>query len=102
MSVLVVELVESGNLPPEWRSGIAAKDEHHRTPLRGESGELHVRGLVELGQRKIGSGIAGMQSAGAGTHPKSFKGKKQKRDRTGELGHKSGKGSLRAGGDSGE
>ncbi len=37
-----------------------------------------------------------MQSAGAGTHPKSFKGKKQEWDRTGELGHESGKGFRRA------
>ena len=34
LSVLLVELVESGNLPPEGRSSIAAKDEHHRLALR--------------------------------------------------------------------
>jgi len=28
LTVLVVELVESGNLPPEGRSGVAAENEH--------------------------------------------------------------------------
>jgi hypothetical protein len=58
--VLIIELVEGGNLPPERRSGVAAEDEHHRALLRGEGGELHVRGFVQLGQGKIGSGVAGM------------------------------------------
>ena len=31
--VLVVELVESGNLPPEWRSSVAAKNHDHRLGL---------------------------------------------------------------------
>ena len=26
----IVELVEGGNLPPKWRSGIAPEDEDHR------------------------------------------------------------------------
>ncbi len=30
IAVLVVKLVQGGNLPPERRSGIAAKDEHDR------------------------------------------------------------------------
>jgi len=34
--VLLVQLVESGHLPPEGRSGVAAEDEHHRLALRGE------------------------------------------------------------------
>ena len=29
ITVLIVELVESGNLPPEGRSGIAAENQHH-------------------------------------------------------------------------
>jgi hypothetical protein len=27
--VLIVKLVQGGNLPPEWRSSIAAENEHH-------------------------------------------------------------------------
>jgi hypothetical protein len=34
LSVLLVELVESGNLPPEGRSSVAAEDEHNRLALR--------------------------------------------------------------------
>jgi hypothetical protein len=37
-AVLVVELVESGNLPPERRSGVTAKDKYHRL-LRRQGGE---------------------------------------------------------------
>src|SRR5271165_3996570 len=28
--ILLVELIEGRNLPPEWRSGVAAEDQHHR------------------------------------------------------------------------
>jgi hypothetical protein len=31
--ILLVKLIESGNLPPEWRSSIAAEDEHYRLTL---------------------------------------------------------------------
>jgi hypothetical protein len=34
--VLLVQLVESGYLPPEGRSGVAAEDEHYRLALCGE------------------------------------------------------------------
>jgi hypothetical protein len=36
--ILLVELVESGNLPPEWRSSVAAKDENDRVTLRRQAG----------------------------------------------------------------
>ena len=58
VSVLLVELVEGGHLPPERRSGIASKDQHHRPLLGRESGQLHLRGFVELGQREVRSRIA--------------------------------------------
>ena len=45
--VLIVELVESGNLPPEGRSSVAAEHEHHRL-LRDEGGELDRAGFVLL------------------------------------------------------
>jgi hypothetical protein len=31
--VLLGKPVQGGNLPPEWRSGVAAEDQHHR-PVR--------------------------------------------------------------------
>jgi hypothetical protein len=40
ITVLVVELVEGRNLPPEGRSGVAAEDEDYRL-FCGEGGELH-------------------------------------------------------------
>jgi hypothetical protein len=36
ISVLVVELVEGRNLPPEGRSSIASKDKHNRAALGGQ------------------------------------------------------------------
>jgi hypothetical protein len=32
VSVLLVQFVERGNLPPEGRSGVAAKDKYHGLP----------------------------------------------------------------------
>jgi hypothetical protein len=31
--ILLVKLIESGNLPPEWRSSVAAEDEHYGLAL---------------------------------------------------------------------
>ena len=45
--VLVVELVESGNLPPEGRSRIAAKNKDDRL-LGGQSRKLHASGVIEF------------------------------------------------------
>lgn len=39
--VLVVELIESGNLPPKRWSSIAAEDEHNRL-IRSEGRQLHL------------------------------------------------------------
>ena len=38
--VLIVELVEGGNLPPEGRSSVAAENQHDRL-ARIEFGEMH-------------------------------------------------------------
>ena len=46
-TVLVIKFVEGRNLPPERRSGVTAKDQHDRTALRGETGQLHGSFLVE-------------------------------------------------------
>jgi hypothetical protein len=71
--VLVCELVESGNLPPEGRSSVAAENENDRF-LGGESRELDAVGFVELEQREVGSGITGAEFAGAGVSPESLEG----------------------------
>jgi hypothetical protein len=71
--VVVCELVESGNLPPEGRSSVAAKDKDDRF-LGGESGELNAVALVELEQREVRSGIAGAEFAGAGVSPERLEG----------------------------
>ena len=49
VAVLLIEFVEGGNLPPERRSGITAKDEHDRLP-GGQRGQLNLVGLVQLYQ----------------------------------------------------
>jgi hypothetical protein len=49
IGVLIVKFVEGGNLPPEWRSSVAAEDHHHRlcfVDLR----KMYRFGLVELNQ----------------------------------------------------
>ncbi len=45
--VLIVELVEGGNLPPEWRSGITAENQD-RGLLLSDFGELDASALVQL------------------------------------------------------
>ncbi len=70
--VLVIKLVEGRNLPPEGRSGVTAKDQHHRLH-RGEGGQLHVAGLVELCHREIWGDIARLQTAGTRVRPQRFK-----------------------------
>jgi hypothetical protein len=32
-AILLVELIEGRNLPPEWRSSVAAEYQNHRLPL---------------------------------------------------------------------
>ena len=56
--VLIVELVEGGNLPPKWRSGITPEDEHHWLMFCREGGELHPSGFVESLKREIRCGVA--------------------------------------------
>jgi hypothetical protein len=79
-SVLLVEFVEGGNLPPERRSSVTAEDKHDRLMLRGQGRELNGCALIELGQRKVGSLVTNLQSAGAGVRPQSFKRKDEEGD----------------------
>jgi hypothetical protein len=39
--ILLIKLIKSGNLPPERRSCVAAKDEHHGLALRRQTREPH-------------------------------------------------------------
>ena len=45
--VIVEELVEGGNLPPEGWSSVAAEHEHYGR-VGGEGGQLDAVGLVEF------------------------------------------------------
>ena len=56
--ILLIQLVEGGHLPPERRSGVAAKHEYHGVVLRGKRRELDLLGLVQFGQREVGRAIA--------------------------------------------
>jgi hypothetical protein len=66
--VFFVKLVESGNLPPKWRSSVTSKDEYDWLLLI-QFRQLNVIALVELNQGKSGSLIAYMKMAGARPQP---------------------------------
>jgi hypothetical protein len=87
ISVLLVELVEGGNLSPEGRSGVTSEDENHWPPLRSKSRDPYLRTFVELHQRKVGGEIANLQAAGTGLRPQSFKWKDDKGDGSRYPGH---------------
>jgi len=74
ISILIVELVEGGNLPPEGRSSVAAENEDNRLLCR-EGGKLNAPALIQLQEIEIGGGIAWMQFAGALVSPESLEGK---------------------------
>src|SRR5450755_1794137 len=52
-SILLVELVEGRNLPPERRSSIAAEDQHYRFATQRR--QLHLGLMVQRRQTEIGS-----------------------------------------------
>lgn len=56
--VLLIQPVQGRNLPPEWGSRVAAKNQHHRF-LATKRGKLHARHLIERLQTKIGRRIPG-------------------------------------------
>jgi hypothetical protein len=71
IAVLIKQFVKGRNLPPEWRSSVAAEDEDDRL-LGRERGELDASAFVELHQGEVGCGIAGAKFAGASVRPESF------------------------------
>ena len=72
LAVLIVKLVERGNLPPKWWSSVAAENEHHWL-RRSECRELHFRGLVEFGQFEVWRSIASVQMSSARVRPHRLK-----------------------------
>jgi hypothetical protein len=89
--VLLIELVERGDLPAEGWSGIAAEDQHRRL-LAFERSELDLSRFVDFGERKIGSGISDAKIAGARVSPQCFKWEGKKDNRAGHPGHDAGEG----------
>ena len=71
--ILIVELVEGGNLPPEWWSSVTAEDHDHRLRL-SHFGEMDGTGLVELGESEIGCHIANMNRPRTRMRPHGFEG----------------------------
>jgi len=55
LAVLVVELIESGNLPPEGRSSIAAEDQHNGLVKGRQPDPI---GFVEFQQVEVRCGVA--------------------------------------------
>ena len=83
--VLIVKLVEGRNLPPEGRSGVAAKDEDNWL-FAAKRTELHVGRFIEGGEREVGRHFAGLDGASACSRPQSFEGQTDEGD-DGRPGH---------------
>ena len=76
--VLLIELVEGGNLPPEGRSSVTAEDEHDGLHA-AEGRELDTRFLVLGFEREVGRGITDLQMSGARVQPEWSEGKHHER-----------------------
>ena len=87
--VVVVELVQGRNLPPEGRSRVAAKHQYDGL-LRGQGRKLYSGGLVELEQVEVGGGVAEPQFSGARVGPCGLKGKQEKGGRARHVRHDAG------------
>jgi hypothetical protein len=74
--VLICELVQGGNLPPKWRSGIAPEDEDYRLGIP-KRGELERRLVFECLYCEIWSRIARVQLPVAGLGPHRLEGKQE-------------------------
>ena len=78
VSVLLVELIERGNLPAKRRSSIAAEDEYDGL-FAAKRREGDVARVVEQWKCEIGSSVADLQMATAGLLPHGFEGEEEKR-----------------------
>jgi hypothetical protein len=83
--ILVVELIERGNLPAEWRSSVTPENEHHRfLPLEGR--ERDRRLPVRCGQIESRSGVADLQRSPACDVPELLE-RKDHHHRVGDVAH---------------
>jgi len=76
--VLIVKIVERGNLPAKGRSSVAPEDQHHG-PFSAEGIEAHFRasvGRLEGENRRV---LADVQLSGARSHPQRLKREHHKR-----------------------
>ncbi len=80
--VLLIELVEGRNLPPEWWSSVAAKDQYDRL-LFVQSGKLNPLGFVELEECEIGGRISDVEASRTSVQPCRLKRKEEKRNGAG-------------------
>jgi hypothetical protein len=71
-AVLLVKRIESGSLPPERRSGVAAEYQHHGLRLI-QFGKLDSFAFVQLPQPEVRCRISDVQVAGTSVHPCGFK-----------------------------
>src|SRR5690348_6358880 len=67
-TVLVIQLIEGRNLPPKWRSGVAAENEDNRFS-RLERGKAYMRSFVQSRKCEVGSHITDPQIAGSSVRP---------------------------------
>jgi hypothetical protein len=88
--VLVVELVQAGNLPPEQRSSIAAKDQNHGLP-RIQVRQPNSSRLIDFLELEIGSHVSHSEISGARLAPQRFKGREKKNGWSRHMGHGSAK-----------
>ncbi len=88
VAVLIAQLVEGGNLPPEGWSCIASEDETNRFTLSSQRRKLHCVTLVEFAQGKIGRSVAHRQFARTCLCPKRFEGERKKGHWPRQLFHK--------------
>ncbi len=87
IAILLVELVECGNLPPKRWSGVASENKHDWFALRGQRRELDMIRVIESGEGEVGSRIANLQRSCARLLPHCFKGKHEEGDGAGNLRH---------------
>ena len=67
--VLIIKLVQGGNLPPEGWSSVASENHHYRLSFV-QLGQVDGPTLVEFRECEIRSGIAHLNRAGACPSPK--------------------------------
>ncbi len=69
--ILIIEFVQGGNLPPEWRSSVAAEDEYYRLFLP-QGRKLHFALVIQCRQPEVGRLITRVKNAAASARPKSL------------------------------